>query len=121
MKPHLVRAPDDVTVQSGDTASFACSVSGDPAPGVTWHREDPDAAVSGAAERVETVAGPRATVDRRTGRLRLADARPEDEGVYVCRAENEAGRVEASATLSVHGKGAFALFDETMRYQMHGS
>ena len=37
-------------------------------------------------------------------RLVLPSASPSDEGVYVCRAENEAGAVEAGASLSVHGE-----------------
>ena len=40
VKPHFTREPEDATVESGSPASFSCSVSGDPRPEVTWHREE---------------------------------------------------------------------------------
>ncbi len=102
MKPHFLREPEDLTVQSGETAAFSCSAAGDPDPEVSWHRQDPEDDLLGPSP-VQLVQ-PRASVDARSGRLRVESASPSDEGVYVCRAENEAGKVEASASLSVLGE-----------------
>ena len=102
VKPEIIREPEDSTVQSGETATFSCSASGDPSPAISWHREDPDDDPSGLGRRRQHQ--PRASVEGRSGRLRVEAATAADEGVYVCVAENEAGRAEASATLSVHGE-----------------
>ena len=101
VKPDISREPEDLTVRAGDAASFSCSVSGDPRPEVTWRRErDPDSAPGGPGSQL-----PRgAIVEDGGGRLRIPGAEVEDEGVYVCSAENEAGRAEATASLSVHGE-----------------
>ena len=56
-----------------------------------WHREDstlPPSAASAVNSR---------------GVLSIEAASPRDEGIYVCEAQNEAGTISVSASLSVHG------------------
>ena len=56
-----------------------------------WHREDgslPPSAASAVNSR---------------GVLSIESASPADEGIYVCEAQNEAGTISVSASLSVHG------------------
>jgi len=81
-------------VQSGGTATFVCAAGGDPQPEISWRKreEDGKSALPSAAK-----------VDYDTGSLILRPSAPRDEGVYVCRAESDAGAVEASASLAVHG------------------
>ena len=40
----------------------------------------------------------------RVSGLTISNIQPSDAGVYVCRAENDAGTTDASATLTVHGR-----------------
>ena len=56
-----------------------------------WHREDgtlPPSAASAVNSR---------------GVLSIEAASPGDEGIYVCEAQNDAGTIAVSASLSVHG------------------
>lgn len=93
VKPVLISTPEDVTVSSGSTATFFCQVSGDPLPKVTWTKEDSREMVANSGRHVLTQNGMTLTLENVT---------PADEGLYRCVAQNEAGRVESSATLSVH-------------------
>lgn len=36
--PVLVRAPDDLTLNEGDTARLTCEISGSPQPNITWYK-----------------------------------------------------------------------------------
>jgi len=94
--------PEDLTVQSGGAATFACAAAGDPLPSVSWRRR-------GEGGGGGAMLPPSAKVDNRAGSLTLQPASPRDEGVYVCRAESEAGIVEASASLAVHGEDALSV------------
>ena len=79
-----------MTSQSGDDIEFRCEVSGDPEPEVSWHREDGQ------------ISEDRAVIKR--GRLSIARATPQDEGIYICEANNAVGRISINVALSVHGK-----------------
>ena len=46
----------------------------------------------------------------RTSRLMILDVQPSDAGVYRCQADNEAGTVEVTATLTVYGKSNIGSF-----------
>ena len=91
MKPSFTLEPEDVTCQSGDDVEFRCEVSGDPEPEVTWHREDG-----------QMPGSERAVITR--GRLSISRATPVDEGIYICEANNDVGRISVNVALSVHGK-----------------
>ncbi|XP_014681691.1 PREDICTED: roundabout homolog 2-like [Priapulus caudatus] len=40
VKPHFVRAPEDITAIAGESVEFACIVGGDPKPTIIWQREE---------------------------------------------------------------------------------
>ena len=72
---------------------------------------------SGELREVTNKAGKTAIVSEalggergQTSSLTIFDVQPSDAGVYVCQAENDAGRVEACATLTVHGRSLLFLF-----------
>lgn len=56
--------------------------------------------------RNEKISGDRDTFEHvyitQDGSLRLDNVSPEDEGKYVCHAENHQGKVNAASTLTVH-------------------
>lgn len=58
--------------------------------------------------RNEKLSGDRDTFERvyitQDGSLRLDNVSPEDEGKYVCHAENHQGKVNAASSLTVHCK-----------------
>ncbi len=90
VRPYFTHEPEDVTARSGDSVKLTCEVGGDPAPLVVWHRED------GKLPQGRT------SVNR--GVLSIESVNPQDEGVYICEAQNDAGTVEVGASVSVHGK-----------------
>ena len=49
------------------------------------------------------------TYNNNVARLEVAEAYPEDEGQYVCSAENVAGKVQTAAKLFVDGEGYFCV------------
>lgn len=66
-------------------------MAGDPKPTVAWHREN------GVLPQDRS----RILLDNT---LRIEDARPEDQGKYICNGHNEGGNVTAAVKLYVYGK-----------------
>lgn len=95
--PQFTAHPSDLIVAQGQTAEFACPVTGDPAPSVRWYRED-------AEEVLETDGGGRLSLGG-SGELRISSVVLEDEGSYYCLASNAAGSVRSlSASLELAGE-----------------
>lgn len=93
-KPKFSKEPQDTTIEVGGDVDFACRISGDPPPVITWRKKDGRmppgrAQVSGSDLRIDRVM-------------------PTDEGEYVCNGRNPAGVVEASARLIVHSPPSFS-------------
>ncbi|KAM9369930.1 roundabout homolog 3 [Phaethornis superciliosus] len=88
-RPAFGRRPQDQAVLVGVTAQFPCQAGGDPRPDVRWHKEEGTM----PAGRWDVLPD---------NTLRLRALRPEDKGTYTCTADNGVGRVQASATLTVH-------------------
>ena len=88
VRPHLIDAPADSTVLAGQSVDLACRVGGDPTPSVYWSRQNGRMPVG----RIDLL--PDKT-------LRIEQVQPQDEGRYVCEAENPVGNVTASATITV--------------------
>lgn len=70
---------------------YNLQLAGDPKPMVTWHREN------GVLPQDRS----RILLDNT---LRIEDARPEDQGRYICNGQNEGGNVTATVKLYVYGK-----------------
>lgn len=104
------RAPEftvnlrDKTANTADKVMFECKAGGEPEPKITWYKDNekltPDENVT-----IET--------DEGVQRLVLDKVEPEDAGNYKCVAENDVGKAETEAQLTV--KSMF----EHIRYQRH--
>ena len=89
--PSLLQRPVDTTVNESHTAILKCTADGNPSPKVTW-------------TKLNSSLSARSYVVDSSGALILKDARPADDGVYSCRAENLLGHVNTSAKLTVQCK-----------------
>lgn len=81
--------PKDVTVHTGQMAEFECKVGGDPKPNIYWEREG-NKMPFGRAQILDNKS------------LRIINVMAQDEGLYVCNAENDVGSEKAKASLTVH-------------------
>jgi len=95
-KPKFDHSPQDVLVEEGVDVEFNCEANGDPMPTIIWRREE------GSIPQGRSSIG----ADRS---LRISRVKVQDEGIYVCRAENTVGHVEALARLTVHSKPSFSI------------
>ncbi|KAL1455510.1 hypothetical protein WDU94_009600 [Cyamophila willieti] len=75
--PEVRVYPLNVEVRLGDPAEFRCDASGKPAPNIEWIRDHRESF--------------NADFRFRNGLLRIERVQQSDEGVYYCRASNEAG------------------------------
>lgn len=89
--------PKDVTVHTGQTAEFECKVGGDPKPNIYWEREGSKMPFGRAQ-----------ILDNKS--LRIINVMAQDEGLYVCNAENDVGSEKAKASLTVHCKFLLSWF-----------
>ena len=88
--PKITLSSSQLTVNESTTALLLCSASGNPAPQITWSREN------GALPTNRT----KVTAE---GLMQIDDARLEDAGKYKCVARNILGRKEEVASLVVRG------------------
>ena len=88
--PSLLQRPVGTTVNESQTAILKCVAEGNPTPQVTWSKLNSSLPVR---RHVTT-----------SNALIVKDVRPEDDGVYRCRAENLLGSVNVTAKLSVQCK-----------------
>ena len=88
--PTVAVSPAKMTVKESKTASFQCSVSGNPKPVSTWSK------LERKSEKILS-----ATTD---GKLILSNAAGGDSGVYKCSALNILGQAQALVRLVVSGK-----------------
>ena len=88
--PVIVVSTAKLTVNESGTASFQCSVSGNPQPAITWSKRDGQSDITQSA------------VSR--GTLLLKKVVGSDSGVYKCSASNILGQAEALVELVVNGK-----------------
>lgn len=88
VKPLLVRKPQDVTVQVGETAHFFCEADGEPRPALKWSRQQ------GALPNGRYLVNPDSS-------LQIHYVTIQDSGLYTCNASNDVGVSTASAVLYV--------------------
>ena len=80
----------------GGTAEFECKVTGFPKPTIYWRKE--------GRERLS----PHAQVSvHYRNKLTITNLNQEDEGRYICIAENVFGVAESSTQLFIHGQGCY--------------
>ena len=88
--PAVAVSPSNLTVNESGTASFRCSVSGNPEPAVAWSKRGNLSEVSKSA-----VSG---------GRLFLKNVNASDSGEYQCSATNILGNALTLVQLVVNGE-----------------
>ncbi|XP_017959892.1 protein sax-3 isoform X1 [Drosophila navojoa] len=108
IKPYFMKEPKDLTMVYGQTATFHCSVGGDPPPKVLWKKEEGNIPVS------------RARILHDEKSLELSNITPNDEGTYVCEAHNNVGQISARATLTVHAPPSFSKKPTNKKVGLNG-
>ena len=88
--PVVAVSPSNLTVNESGTASFQCSVSGNPEPALVWSKMGNLSEVSRSA-----VSG---------GRLLLKNVNASDSGEYQCSATSILGHAQTLAQLVVNGE-----------------
>ena len=94
--PKITLSSSQLTVNESTTASLLCSASGNPAPQITWSREN------GVLPTNRT----KVTAE---GLMQINDTRLEDAGTYKCVAQNILGREEEVVSLIVQSKYLYKL------------
>ena len=88
--PAVAVSPTKLTVNEGSSASFQCSVTGNPQPAVTWSRINSQSVLSQSA-----VSG---------GMFRLRNVKGSDAGIYRCSATNILGNAQEDTQLVINGE-----------------
>ena len=83
-------SPKTLTVNEGGSASFQCSVSGNPKPAINWSKRNSQSQISWSMAS--------------EGKLLLTNVRGSDSGTYNCSAVNILGQAQALVQLIVNGK-----------------
>ncbi|PKU40026.1 myosin light chain smooth muscle [Limosa lapponica baueri] len=80
------------TVSEGQDFVLQCCVGGEPVPQITWLLND------------QPIQYAHSTFEDGVAKLTVQDALPEDDGIYTCLAENNAGQASCSAQVTVKEK-----------------
>ena len=88
--PVVAVSPKTLTVNEGGSASFQCSVSGNPKPAINWSKQNSQSQISRSMAS--------------EGKLLLSNVRGSDAGTYNCSAVNILGQAQALVHLIVNGK-----------------
>ncbi|XP_046908014.1 hemicentin-1 [Hypomesus transpacificus] len=94
--PQFTQEPSDVAGDISTNVSLPCHARGHPQPQVTWRRED-------GVPLLVRRPGPSSITQRRGGELQITNLWVEDEGVYVCEARNQFGKIQTQARVTVTG------------------
>ncbi|XP_049688139.1 hemicentin-2 [Accipiter gentilis] len=94
--PHFPEPLGDTAVEVGESVSLLCRVEGSPPPRVTWSRQD--------GKPVTGWHGPRGvSSELEAAELFIDSASLDDQGIYICEAQNEFGKIQAEVKLTVTG------------------
>ena len=88
--PVVAVSPKTLTVNEGGSASFQCSVSGNPRPAIQWSKMNSESQLSPSTVSV--------------GKLLLKNVAGNDAGKYNCSAVNILGKAHALVQLVVNDK-----------------
>uniref|UniRef100_A0A4W3HXA5 Obscurin, cytoskeletal calmodulin and titin-interacting RhoGEF b n=1 Tax=Callorhinchus milii TaxID=7868 RepID=A0A4W3HXA5_CALMI len=99
--PYFVLKPSSLKVRLGDDAGFSCKALGNPAPAVSWERDNKT--LSGGGNGGGDSDNNRYAVESAgdASSLRIHCARFADGGTWLCRARNRLGDAQAAAALVV--------------------
>ena len=82
-------SPANQTVLEGSSTSLSCQVTGDPYPSIEWRK------VGGELPDNHSIIG---------GLLVISEITKEDEGMYLCLAQNKKGFKQVAAFINVRSK-----------------
>lgn len=88
--PVITSAPSNVSLIVGEDFVLTCNSTGIPTPEVTWYKD-------GAL----LISSDESHLSIQTNMVSVFGATLADEGVYACRATNDAGMTEAEAIIDV--------------------
>ncbi|WKX98850.1 hypothetical protein Q1695_014046 [Nippostrongylus brasiliensis] len=91
--PVFTNEPDDMSLLVGQNAKIMCAATGIPPPVIKWSK-DGGATFPAALQH-------RLFVRPNDDHLYVVNVTVEDQGVYTCHAVNDAGAIQASATLRI--------------------
>lgn len=91
----VLKLPATKFVKQGESLRLECKVSGTAPLKVTWYKHD---------TKVTDGANVRTSFVDSVAVLELLSSSFDDDGVYTCEAQNDAGSVSCSTTLSVKGQ-----------------
>lgn len=91
--PAIQRLPEENRVIQGRDFTITCEASGSPYPAIKWIKVH------------ETLGD---NVHQTGNVLRIMNSRPDNRGVYVCIAENEAGSDQSNTFIDIERKFLFA-------------
>ncbi|XP_027734463.1 obscurin-like protein 1 [Empidonax traillii] len=90
--PRFLAYPRAFTVQSGTDVVLSCQIRGDPQPSILWEKDKNPIEPSGRFH-MESKGD--------LYSLLVSGARPQDSGLYICKAKNSIGETYAATALSV--------------------
>ena len=96
VKPFFNKEPTDATALIEESVKFQCKVEGDPTPNIIWRKDDGKL----PSRRAHTL---------EDHSLMIEHVSLEDEGIYICDAENVVGKISARASLTVHCKFKYRI------------
>uniref|UniRef100_A0A8D3AVZ9 Uncharacterized protein n=1 Tax=Scophthalmus maximus TaxID=52904 RepID=A0A8D3AVZ9_SCOMX len=96
--PALKEEIQDVTTKLGESGTLTCGIIGRPLPEIKWYRFGKELIQS---RKYKT------SSDGRNHSLSILTDEQEDEGLYTCRAINEAGEIETSGKLRLQAAPQF--------------
>lgn len=96
--PALKEEIQDVTTKLGESGTLTCGIIGRPLPDIKWYRFGKELIQSRKYKM---------SSDGRNHSLTIVTDEQEDEGLYTCRAVNEAGEIETSGKLRLQAAPQF--------------
>ncbi|KAM3720689.1 Netrin receptor [Dirofilaria immitis] len=94
--PEIISEPNNIVAQETTDVEFNCEASGEPGPAISWYKNG-EAIITSEYFVIEAT------------RLRVLGLVRNDQGVYQCIAENDAGSVQSNAQLIVHSSDSFSM------------
>lgn len=91
----MLKLPTTKFVKRGESLRLECRVSGSAPLNVTWYKHD---------TKITDGANIKTSLVDSLAVLELLSTNFDDDGVYTCEAQNDAGSVSCSTTLSVKGQ-----------------
>ncbi|XP_066533975.1 hemicentin-1 [Hoplias malabaricus] len=94
--PLFIRQPSDAAADIGSNVTLSCHAQGHPEPRIFWRREDNSPLFSRRH-------GHSTITQKRSGDLLITNLWVEDGTTYVCEAQNQFGKIQAKARVTVTG------------------